>query len=74
MPRRMMVALVGLLLLATATTTAHAQGKYETRKAAKLAKPWIKKAGWILDYDKALEEAKKSGKLIFAYFSRSYAK
>lgn len=39
----------------------------------KLAKEFLKAGGWITDYDKAREEAKKSGKLLFSYFSRSYA-
>lgn len=39
----------------------------------KLALPVFKKANWTFDYDAARAEAKKSGKLIFTYFSRSYA-
>lgn len=39
----------------------------------KLGKPFVKKAPWILDYDKALAESKSSGRLIFAFFTRSYA-
>lgn len=39
----------------------------------KLAKEFLKAGGWLTDYDKAREEAKKSGKLLFTYFSRSYA-
>jgi hypothetical protein len=38
----------------------------------KLALPVFQKAPWSFDYDKVRAEAKKSGKLIFAYFSRSY--
>lgn len=43
------------------------------RRDQKLAEPWLKKAAWITDYDQAKEEAKKSKKIIFAYFTRSYA-
>jgi hypothetical protein len=39
----------------------------------KLALPVFKKANWTFDYDAARAEAKKSGKPIFTYFSRSYA-
>lgn len=39
----------------------------------KLAKPVFKLAPWNHDYDAVRDEAKKSGKLIFAYFTRSYA-
>jgi hypothetical protein len=43
------------------------------RKAEKLKSEFLKKADWILDYDKAREEAKKTGKPMFTLFSRSYA-
>ena len=43
------------------------------KKEQKLAEAWIKNANWILDYDKAREIAKKEQKLIFTYFTRSYA-
>lgn len=49
------------------------QGELIKARDAKLAEEWLKKADWITDYDKAREEAKKSGKLIFAYFTRSYS-
>ena len=39
----------------------------------KLAKAVFKKAPWITDYDKARAESRKTGKPIFAYFTRSYA-
>ncbi len=43
------------------------------RRDAKLAEPWVAKGGWISDYDKARSLAKKKNKLIFTYFTRSYA-
>jgi hypothetical protein len=43
------------------------------KRDAKLAEAWLTKAPWFTDYDKAREEAKASGKPIFAYFTRSYA-
>lgn len=43
------------------------------KRDEKLQLAFLKKANWITDYDKAREEAKKGGKPIFAYFSRSYA-
>jgi len=45
----------------------------EQKKEKKLAEEFFKKATWFTDYDKAREEAKKSSKLIFAYFTRSYS-
>lgn len=43
------------------------------KRDEKLALEVFKKAPWTFDYDAAREQAKKEGKLIFAYFSRSYA-
>lgn len=45
----------------------------EEKRDKKLASEFLKKAAWTTDYDKALEESKKSGKPIFGYFSRSYS-
>ncbi len=45
----------------------------EEKRDKKLASEFLKKAAWNTDYDKALEESKKSGKPIFGYFSRSYS-
>ena len=52
---------------------AHAQDSMEQKRDKKLALPFLKKAPWHTDYDKALEASKKSGNAIFAYFTRSYA-
>ena len=49
------------------------QAELVAERDKKLAKEFLKTGGWISDYDKAREEAKKSGKLLFTYFSRSYA-
>jgi hypothetical protein len=49
------------------------QDELVAERDKKLAKEFLKAGGWVTDYDKAREEAKKSGKLMFAYFSRSYA-
>ena len=45
----------------------------EEKRDKKLGKEWVKKGGWITDYDKAREAAKGSSKLILAYFTRSYS-
>ena len=64
--------LFGPLLVLLLSSTAWAQSN-EEKLEKKLKEPWLVEGGWITDYDKAQEEAKKSGKLIFAYFTRSYA-
>ncbi|HEX5052190.1 MAG TPA: hypothetical protein VFZ65_10490 [Planctomycetota bacterium] len=65
-------ALLASLLPAQQRPTPSQQDLQKMR-AEKLAKPVFEKANWIADYDKARETAKKQGKLIFAYFTRSYA-
>ena len=45
------------------------RAKYE----AEIAEDWVSHGGWILDLDEALARAKKENKLVFAYFTRSYA-
>jgi hypothetical protein len=64
----------GLLLLCAAQTQPPSQEQLKTNLENKLKAPFFSKAGWITDYDKARETAKADGKLIFAYFTRSYAK
>ena len=49
------------------------QEQLVTLRTEKLAKEVFKKADWVMDYDKARAQAKSSGKLIFTYFTRSYA-
>ena len=43
------------------------------RRAEKLKKPFLTHAPWTTDYDAARQRAKDQNKLIFAYFTRSYA-
>jgi hypothetical protein len=59
---------LGLLLCAAVQAQSN-----EEKFQEKLAKPFVKNAAWILDFDKAKAEAVQSGKLIFGYFTRSYA-
>jgi hypothetical protein len=63
-----------LLLLTAAQTQPPSQEQLKANLEAKLKAPFFSKAEWVTDYDKARETAKASGKPIFAYFSRSYAK
>lgn len=75
--KRMMTLAVAAGLLSFFAGSACGQGPNQDdliqRRDAKLAEDWITKAPWQLDYDVAREEAAKNGKLIFAYFTRSYS-
>jgi len=64
---------MSLGLLLGLASTALAQDTPEQKRDKKLQLPFLKKAAWFTDYDKALEESKKSGKAVFAYFTRSYS-
>ncbi len=64
------------ILLSSAAPLLAQMPDQETLKAnykKKLDAAFLTKASWNTDYDKALEESKKTGKPIFGYFSRSYA-
>ena len=39
----------------------------------KLAKPFVKNAAWVTDFDEAKRKARELQRPIFAYFTRSYA-
>ena len=67
--RTLAFAGLALLLLAPAS---QAQD-LEAKRDKKLKEAWFTSNPWTNDYDKAREEAKKSGKVIFAYFTRTYA-
>lgn len=65
----------GLLAFFAQSAQAQMSSQEELTKRLndKLAESWCTDYGWITDYDEARETAKESGKLIFAYFSRSYS-
>ena len=50
-----------------------AQGSLEDRKKASLRKPFLANAPWVSSLERAKADARETGKLIFGYFSRSYA-
>ena len=49
------------------------QEALKEKLAKTLDSDWIKSPAWETDYDKARERAKKEDKIIFGYFTRSYA-
>ena len=62
-----------MVALALAGFSAAAEDDLVAKRDAKLQEPFLKKSAWLTDYDQARAEAKKSGKPIFGYFTRSYA-
>jgi hypothetical protein len=73
------IAVLAGLLAIFFTSTAFAQRampsqeQLKQRRADLVAEEWYTSAGWIDDYDVARAKAKESGKLIFAYFTRTYS-
>ncbi len=68
-------AVVGTLFPASSLPAQLSQQSQEDLiklRAEKLDKPVFKKANWLFDYDKAKEQAKTEGKLLFTYFTVSF--
>ena len=63
---------VALALVITAPLFAQ-DAKLVDRLDKKLAKGFVAKTDWVQDYDAARRSAADSGKLVLAYFTRSYA-
>ncbi|MHC5063112.1 MAG: thioredoxin domain-containing protein [Planctomycetota bacterium] len=67
----------GILSLAACLSSLPAQDKEQERlirqREQKLKSHFLKKADWITDYDQARAKAKQEDKMIFVYFTRSYA-
>ena len=49
-----------------------AQESLADKRDKKLASAFLDNGNWFTDYDKARAEAKKTGKPIFGYFTRSF--
>lgn len=68
------VLAAGVALLGTADASqGDKQEKYRKNYEEALKAEFIEFGGWVTDYDIARKRAKEEGKLIFAFFSRSYA-
>ena len=55
------------------TTVAQEQEVLRQKLEDKLAEEWVTLQEWTTDYDLARRRSAESGKLIFAYFTRSYS-
>lgn len=66
-------ALVSLCAAPAAFAGTSAADDLEERYREKLTHEFIEHGGWVTDYDEARATAKKEGKVLFVYFSRSYA-
>lgn len=60
-------------LLLTPAVAAQSQQELKQKYEEKLSHEFIEHGGWITDYDAARAKAKEEDKVLFVYFSRSYA-
>lgn len=70
--RRLILAGLSLTVLAQGAL-AQSQEELKALYEKKIAAEWFKTGGWSDDYAAARERAKKDGKVILAYFTRSYS-
>lgn len=63
---------LALAVVAALSTSAFAATN-EEKLEKKLEAPFLESVAWELDYDAALKKAKDQKKVIYAYFTRSYA-
>lgn len=69
-PKLLAAAVAGVLLAAPMT----AQEKdFQALYESKISEDWVSHGNWVLDFEEAKARAKAENKLIFAYFTRSYA-
>ena len=61
-----------LALLLSLSATSSAQS-LEEKLEEKLKKPFASNVPWVLSFGEAKKQAGVNGRVIFAYFSRSYA-
>lgn len=72
-PIRILTIATAAALAAPNSLAAQDQEQLIANRAKKLESRFLEKADWFTDYDQARAEASKTGKMIFAYFGRSYA-
>ena len=65
--------LVAAGVLTMPATAQDKQDELQAKYEAKVAKEFVSFGNWQTDYDAVRAQAKKEGKIIFAYFSRSYS-
>ncbi len=71
--RPTIVSLTIALLAGFSSAQTDAQSILRAKLEKKLESPFIAFGSWVTDYDAARATAAKTGKLVFGYFSRSYA-
>ena len=70
-----MITITGLLLSALFQLEGDPAGNAELirRRDAVLNAPFLKNVEWEMDFDRAVATSARTGRLIFTYFTKSYA-
>lgn len=68
-----LIPLVALLAPELAAQRTYDQEKMAANYAEMQTHAWFQEGDWLTDFDAAKAEAAKTGKPIFAYFTRTYA-
>jgi len=63
----------GLLSAPALSARRAPQDELRQKYEEKLSHEFVSYGGWLTDYDEARARAKAEGKVLFVYFSRSYA-
>ncbi len=72
MKKRLTTVLVATLALSVTAQDPANEDVMQARLKKKLASEFLGKANWFTDFDKAKAEAKKTKKVLFGYFTRSF--
>ncbi len=77
---RNLIALASLLLCLLSAappqerdSSPEEQAKFKRNLEEKLSLEFVKSGGWLLDYDEARALAAKEKKILFVYFTRTFA-
>ena len=68
-----LIPLVALFATELSALRTYDQEKMAANYAEMKTHEWFKNGSWVTDFDVAKAEAEKTGKPIFAYFTRTYA-
>jgi len=70
---RLMLRSLAAGMILVPALSAQSQTQLKKKYEEKLALDFIEYGGWMTEYDAARARAKKEDKVLFVYFSRSYA-
>ena len=70
---RSLAPLLAAVLAAGVPAQEPAQESLVDQYQHKIERPFVTVGGWLVDYEAALARARDEGKVVFVYYTRSYA-